>query len=162
MPDITYTTPQGLELQWAMRLLVRIGPAQDLGECTEGWRSNYPILGGTFQGPALSGQVLPGGADQFLLRRDGVGELDARYSLLTDQGELINIRNLGLLVLDEQGQRLSDAGVWPLPAEHYRCTCSPRFQVAEGRLSELRQHMFIGKVCYPSDDQVQIDCYQLA
>jgi hypothetical protein len=162
MSETTDWTSERPDLRWVMTLQVRIAPSEDLGECAEGWRSNYPILGGTFEGPGLRGQVLPGGADQFLQRRDGVGELDARYSLLTEEGERINIRNLGLLVLDEEGHRLSDEGVWPLAAERYRCSCSPRFQVAEGRLSWLREHMFIGNVSYPSEDQVQIDCYRLA
>lgn len=145
-----------------MSLRVRIAPGQELGQCVEGQRINYPILGGTFEGPGLRGEVLAGGADQFLLRADGVGELDARYSLLSDRGERINIHNLGLLVLDEEG-RLQDAeGVWPLAPERYRCTCSPRFQVAAGRLDWLREDMFIGKVSYPGVDEVWIDCYRLA
>jgi hypothetical protein len=145
-----------------MTLQVNIAAPEDLGECCEGWRSNYPIIGGTFEGPGLRGRILPGGNDQYLQRRDGVGELDARYSLLTDEGERINIHNIGRLVLDEEGQRLSDAGVWPLAPERYQCSCSPIFQVAEGRLNGLRQHMFIGAVSYPADDQVHITCYRLA
>ncbi|MDP9524571.1 DUF3237 domain-containing protein, partial [Pseudomonas putida] len=90
-------TPQHV-LEWVMTLHVSIAAHEDLGQCSEGWRSNYPITGGTFEGPGVRGQVLPGGNDQFLLRGDGVGELDARYSLLTDKGERINIHNTGRLV----------------------------------------------------------------
>ncbi|MDP9524584.1 DUF3237 family protein [Pseudomonas putida] len=57
---------------------------------------------------------------------------------------------------------MSDAGVWPLAPDRYRCTCSPVFQVADGRLSWMRQHMFIGAVTYPSDGSVRITCYRLA
>lgn len=157
--NTTLVTPA---LVWIMTLRVRIAPGEGLGQCVEGQRVNYPILGGQFEGPDLRGEVLPGGADQFLLRPDGVGELDARYSLLTDRCERINIHNLGLLVLDAEGQRQDAEGVWPLAPERYRCTCTPRFQVAEGRLNGLREDMFIGKVVYPSADLVQIDCYRLA
>lgn len=148
-------------LDWIMSLWVRIAPGEDLGQCVEGQRSNYPILGGHFEGPDLRGKVLPGGADQFLLRPDGVGELDARYSLLSDHGERINIHNRGLLLLDEEGQRLEAEGIWPVAAEHYRCTCSPQFQVAEGRLAWLREEVFIGRVTYPSEEVVRIECYRL-
>ena len=148
-------------LTWVMTLRVRIGPGEELGRCVEGARTNYPILGGDFEGPGLVGWVLPGGADQYLLRPDGVGELDARYSLLSDRGERINIHNLGLLVLDEEGKRLEAEGQWPLAEERYRCSCSPRFQVAEGRLGWLREECFIGRVTYPSTEQVQIAVYRL-
>ncbi len=150
------------QLTWVMTLQVRIGPEETLGRCVEGERSNYPILGGIFEGPQLRGEVLAGGADHYLLRPDGVGELDARYSLLSDRGERINIHNLGLLVLDEEGKRLEAEGQWPLAPERYRCSCSPRFQVAAGRLDWLRETCFIGRVSYPQVDQVRIDCYRLA
>jgi len=148
-------------LDWIMSLWVRIAPGEDLGRCVEGQRSNYPILGGHFEGPDLRGEVLPGGADQYLLRPDGVGELDARYSLLSDRGERINIHNRGVLWLDEEGRRLEAEGIWPLAMERYRCSCSPTFQVARGRLEGLRQAVFIGRVHYPSVDWVRIDCYRL-
>ena len=40
--------------------------------------------------------MLPGGADWQILRGDGVSELEARYTLQTDDGALINVRNLAL------------------------------------------------------------------
>lgn len=148
-------------LTWVMTLRVQIGPGEELGRCVDGERANYPILGGDFEGPGLAGEVLPGGADQYLLRPDGVGELDARYSLLSDRGERINIHNLGLLVLDEEGKRQEAEGKWPLAEERYRCSCSPRFQVAEGRLRWLREECFIGRVIYPATELVQIAVYRL-
>lgn len=149
-------------LVWSLSLRVRIAPGEALGDCVEGQRFNYPILGGSFEGPEVRGEVLAGGADQFLLRPDGVGELDARYSLLSDRGERINIHNCGVLVLDEEGRRQEAQGLWPLARERYRCSCSPRFQVAAGRLSGLRDAVFIGTVTYPTTDWVYIDCYRLA
>ncbi|GAB7532628.1 DUF3237 domain-containing protein [Pseudomonas sp. 3A(2025)] len=140
---------------------------QTLGECADGQRSNYPILGGRFEGAAtggqvLRGEVLPGGADFYRQRADGVGELDARYSLRTEQGELINIHNTGLIVMSEQGQALEAQGLWPIDEAHYRCTCTPRFQVPRGRLDGLGQGTFIGRAVYPTADQVVIHCYRLA
>jgi hypothetical protein len=38
--------------------------------------------------------VLSGGADWQLIRHDGVAELDARYTLQTDDGAVIHVRNL--------------------------------------------------------------------
>ncbi|MBN2992205.1 DUF3237 domain-containing protein [Pseudomonas cedrina subsp. fulgida] len=151
------------ELEWVLTLRVDIGPGQLLGDSLAGHRSNYPIVGGDFSGQGeLKGQVLAGGDDFFVLRRDGVGQLDARYSLRSDRGELINVRNRGLLTLSEHGQQLERAGQWPLPEHEYRCSCSPAFEVPNGRLDWLIRSHFIGRVHYPTASRVVIDCYRLA
>jgi hypothetical protein len=152
-----YETPR---LQPVMSLEVEIAPGDALGRCADGLRSNYRILGGHFEGPQLRGEVLPGGADFYLQRHDGIGDLDARYSLRTDQGELINIYNRGLLLLTERGKQLEAEGCMLLPISEYRCTCTPVFQAA-GRLAWLTQDTFIGRVTYPWETRVVIDCYRL-
>jgi hypothetical protein len=53
-----------------------------------------PIIGGEFSGPQMRGKILTGGADWQILRTDGVSELEARYTLATDDGALISVRNL--------------------------------------------------------------------
>lgn len=147
-------------LQRVLTLRVAIGPGVMLGDSVDGVRCNYPIVGGTFEGVGVSGQVLAGGEDLFLLRPDGVGQLDARYSLRTDQGELINLLNRGLLNMTEYGRQLEREGQWPIPEAEYRCTCTPVFQVPKGRLDWLSRASFIGLVQYPSADQVVIRCYR--
>lgn len=162
---MTSTAQTGLgvpSLEWVMSIQVAIATQDRLGVCTDGERSNYRILGGHFQGLDVRGEVLAGGADFYLQRSDGVGELDARYSLLSDRGELINIHNSGLIVLSDSGRELQAQGIWPLPEHHYRCSCSPRFQVASGRLAWLTRSVMIGKVSYPAADQVAIHCYRIA
>lgn len=147
-------------LQRVLTLRVEIGTEQRLGDSQGGLRSNYSIIGGEFSGLDLEGQVLPGGADFYLQRPDGTGELDARYSLRTTQGELINLHNLGLLTLTERGRQLERQSQWPLPEDQYHCTCTPRFQVPKGRLEWLVRTSFIGLVHYPSASEVLIRCYR--
>lgn len=155
------TYPQAAQLEHAMTLDVLIDQGEVLGRCADGYRVNYPILGGTFEGRGVSGRILPGGADTYRLRPDGVGELDARYSLMSADGDLINIHNIGLLSLTEQGKVMESRDIWPVPEAEYHCTCTPRFQVAEGALSWLGQQTFIGRVHYPSADRVLIHCFAL-
>jgi len=162
---MTTTAQTGLgvpTLEWVMSLQVAIAPGDGLGACPDGQRSNYRILGGHFQGLDVGGEVVAGGADFYLQRHDGVGELDARYSLRSDRGEWINVHNTGLIVLGDRGRELEAQGIWPIPEQEYRCTCSPRFQVASGRLGWLTRSVMIGKVSYPAVDQVAIHCYRLA
>ncbi len=64
-----------------------------IGESKYGGRNIVPILGGSFEGPNIKGEVLPGGADWQLKRPDGDTELCARYTLKTDDGYYIQVTN---------------------------------------------------------------------
>ncbi|HUZ33630.1 MAG TPA: DUF3237 domain-containing protein [Xanthobacteraceae bacterium] len=83
-----------LELIFAANVLV--GPPLNFGDVGKGGRRVVPITGGEFSGPNVRGRVLAGGADWQVLRSDGVAELEAHYSLQTDDGALIEVKNLGL------------------------------------------------------------------
>jgi len=87
-------TPPQLEFAFAAR--VTVSAPLDLGDVGKGGRRIVPITGGEFSGPQLRGTVIPGGADWQVLRHDGVAELEARYTLRTDDGALIYVRNLAL------------------------------------------------------------------
>ncbi len=82
-------------LEFIFGAQVTVGPPQDLGVFNKGRRRVVPITGGEFSGPALRGVVLPG-ADWQLIRGDGVAELDARYTLRTDDGASIFVHNHAL------------------------------------------------------------------
>ncbi|HMK70196.1 MAG TPA: DUF3237 domain-containing protein [Xanthobacteraceae bacterium] len=87
-------TPPQLEFIFAAR--VTVDQPLDLGDVGKGSRRIVAIVGGEFAGPQLRGTVLPGGADWQVLRQDGVAELEARYTLRTDDGALIYVRNCAL------------------------------------------------------------------
>jgi len=86
--------PPRLELIFAAHVLV--GAPLDLGDVGKGGRSIVPITGGEFFGPNIRGKVVPGGADWQILRSDGVAELEARYTLQTDDSARIYVRNQAL------------------------------------------------------------------
>ncbi len=68
----------------------------DFGLTPMGHRRVVNIRGGHFEGDLVSGIVLPGGADWQWVRTDGTIDLDARYTLKTDAGELIQVTSQGL------------------------------------------------------------------
>ena len=72
-----------------------LAPPQELGDTPLGRRRIIAITGGRFSGARLSGRVLPGGADWQVIRSDGVADLDARYTLETNDGALIYVHNRG-------------------------------------------------------------------
>src|SRR5262245_51670083 len=84
------------ELSFVFELRARVGPPQEFGKTPRGWRRIVPIIGGTFAGPGMKGRVLPGGADWQIVREDGLNELDTRYVLETDTGQIIYVQNRGI------------------------------------------------------------------
>lgn len=72
-----------LELQVAFDSMLNIG------KTVLGRRRIAPILGGSFEGDRLRGQVLPGGADWVINRPDGAMAIDVRISLKTHDDALI-------------------------------------------------------------------------
>jgi hypothetical protein len=84
------------QLQFVFAAHVTVDAPLDLGDVGKGGRRIVPITGGDFSGPQIRGTVLPGGADWQVLRHDGVAELEARYTLRTDDDALIYVRNVAL------------------------------------------------------------------
>lgn len=85
-----------MTLQPLLRAEITLAAPQELGDAPLGRRRIIPITGGRFRGERLAGRVLPGGADWQIVRGDGVSQLEARYTLETDDGALIYVRNVGL------------------------------------------------------------------
>jgi hypothetical protein len=71
--------------------VVRLAAPELIGPVPEGLRANFYVTGGEVSGPRLQGRVRAVGADWFLLRRDGVGQLDVRTTIETHDGALIDV-----------------------------------------------------------------------
>ena len=78
-----------------MSLAVDVGDVVSMGAAPLGERRVIGILGGTFEGPRMRGEVLPGGADWQIARTDGVLDLDARYALKEQAGGIIRVVSQG-------------------------------------------------------------------
>lgn len=115
-------------LEFTMEARVTIAAALDLGA-----RRIIPITGGTFEGPGLRGSVIPGGADWQVIRPDGVTELEARYTLITEAGGLIYVMNRGI----RHG--------WPAEkSQQYYFRTAPVFETAVPELAWMTRSIFIG------------------
>lgn len=71
---------------------VTLGSSISVGASKRGTRNIIPITGGSFSG-RFKGTVLPGGADYQLI--GGSTVLDARYTLKSEDGEFLLVRNCG-------------------------------------------------------------------
>jgi hypothetical protein len=84
-------------------------------------RGNRQILlgdSGSFKGERLQGIIQPYGADWFLVRPDGVGELDVRVTLQTDDDALIYMRSEGFLKYSRENAKKVLSGEAD-PADYY-------------------------------------------
>ena len=132
-------TPQ-LELIFAAE--VSVSPPLDCGDVGKGMRRIVPITGGEFSGPNIRGKVLPGGADWQVLRSDGTAELEARYTLRTDEGVLIYVRNHGLRHGPPDVVAALAAGRPVHPARYY-FRGATFFETSDARYAWLTKHIIV-------------------
>ena len=130
-------------LTHAMTLRVQVGTPLEVGQVPRGRRRVIPILGGTFEGPTIRGNVLPGGADWQIVRPDGLAELDTRYALQTDSGSLIYIQNAGIRHASPEVTKKLLAGEPVDPSQVYFKTV-PIFETAAPELQWLTRAIFVG------------------
>jgi hypothetical protein len=83
------------QLEFLMNIAADVGELQTMGGGPLGERRVVAITGGTFEGPGLKGEVVPGGADWQIVRADGVLDIDARYALRASGGALVRVVSQG-------------------------------------------------------------------
>ncbi len=86
-----------LALTLLARVRVGIGEPFDVGRVPEGRRRVIPIASGVVEGDAISGEVVPLGADWNLARTDGSETVSARYLIRTHDGVLLSVFNEGVI-----------------------------------------------------------------
>ena len=117
---------------------ITLAPPQELGDTPQGRRRIIGITGGRFTGERLSGRVLPGGADWQVIRSDGVADLDARYTLETEDGARIYVRNRGLRHGPAEVIKRLAAGEAVDPKTYYMRT-TPSFETGDARYAWLNR-----------------------
>ena len=109
-----------------------IGPPVAVGETPAGKTRFIPITGGTFEGPRITGEVIPGGADWQTVRPDGVTLVEAIYAIRARDGAVISVRNRGLVTPQDDGRR-------------YVRTV-PSFEAPAGPHDWLNRSVFVGTI----------------
>jgi hypothetical protein len=127
-----------LTLQPLLRAEIMLAPPQELGAAPLGRRRIVPITGGRFRGERLSGRVLPGGADWQIVSGDGVSQLEARYTLETDDGALVYVRNVGLRHGPPEVLARLAAGE-PVDASLYYMRTTPTFETGAAKYQWLNR-----------------------
>lgn len=130
------------QLEFAFEATITLDPPQELGMTAYGKRRIIPITGGTFAGPNIKGSILPGGADWQTVRVDGTADLEARYTLKTDDGVLIYINNKGIRTGKPEVLARLGKGEKVDPSEYYMRTYAT-FEVTGEKYAWLAKSVFV-------------------
>lgn len=117
--------------------------AQGLGQTPAGNRKIVKVTGGSFIGPRIRAEVLPGGGDWALTRGDGVLILDVRLTLRTDDGALVFMTYDGMRHGPPEVMARLARGAVVDPSEMY-FRISPRFETADPRHDWLNRVIAVG------------------
>ena len=124
-------------------LQVDVSTPQVLSQGPRGTRRVVPILGGSAQGDGWTARVLPGGSDFQLISSDTLSELDARYGLETDAGDLIYVQNRAVRAAPPEVMARLLRGEAVDPAQiYFRCT--PSFETNSAALRWINERLFVG------------------
>lgn len=135
--------PAAPALTLALEAHVELGPPMELGQVPRGRRRIIPIIGGTFEGSGIKGRVLNNGADWQIVRADGFAELDTRYALQTDAGQIIYVQNKGMRHAPPDILKRLNSGEAVDPALVYFRTV-PEFETSAPDLQWLTRSIFVG------------------
>ncbi len=125
------------------RLEATLGQALDVGDIAQGRRRIVPLTGGTFTGPEIKGELLPGGsADWQIVLPDGTALGDIRYTLQTDRGDLLYVQSRG--VRHGSAEVLARLGRGEdVDASEYTFRTSTQIETAAADLDWLNKGIFV-------------------
>jgi hypothetical protein len=132
-----------LKSEFLFEVEATLDDPQMVGTTPQGARMIYPVLSGTFSGPKFKGEVLPFGADWMLMDAGGVGEIDVRITLKTDEGEFLYVYYRGVLNISPDVMIKIQAGEAVDPSEYYFRT-TPVFETGSEKLGWLNHIVCVG------------------
>lgn len=141
-------SPPELEFLFEARVQLHLPPI-NVGTMPEGERVVFTVQGGTFEGPHLSGRVVPdSGADWVLVRSDGSAKLDVRFCLQTHDNALIYLYWQGRFWSEPEDreyafdvQKCDDpSGAW-----RYYFRATPYFETSDKRYAWLNNIVAVTK-----------------
>ncbi|MDL4815137.1 DUF3237 domain-containing protein [Actinomadura opuntiae] len=127
-------------------IVVDLDPPLDFGRGPAGRRMLFGSAGGTFEGPDLRGDVLPGGGDWALFRPGGTMVLDVRLTLRTDDGVLIHMTYGGRFTTPPElrAEMADPAGRHRVDPSRYYFRTSPFFETGAERYAWLNDIVCVG------------------
>ena len=145
-----------IDVEPLFEVRAEVGDVVSLGVAPGGERRVVEITGGTFEGAALRGMVLPGGADWQWRFADGTLGIDAHYLLRETSGALIEVRSQGVRAAPPAVMERLARGEDVDPADYYFRTAM-RFTTGDARFGWLNRTLAIARAARrPSRVELQV------
>jgi hypothetical protein len=123
---------------------MKLAPTLDLGDTPAGSRRVFTVLGGSFAGDRLHGEVLPqAGSDLLLVGADGSSRQDVRLILQTDDESLILMTYRGVRHASPEVNCLIACGERVDPSRYYLRT-APFFETSSPKYAWLNKLVSVG------------------
>lgn len=150
------TMLQAPKLAFFADLSIQVGPAHEIGTTPAGNRRVIPILGGQVRGDGWTARVIPGGADFQAIVSPTLAQLDARYVIETDAGDLVYVVNRALRSASPETTRKLIRGEPVDPSQVY-FRCVPSFETSSPALAWINERIFVGTgVRRPEEVQISV------
>ncbi|TGE00550.1 DUF3237 domain-containing protein [Methylobacterium nonmethylotrophicum] len=136
--------PLPLSTEFLFRLTLAVAAPQGIGPSRGADLRVVPVTGGTFEGPRLSGEVLPGPAGDWLrVEPDGTTHLDVRLTLRAAGGGLVYCQYTGLRAGPPEVLARLGRGEAVAPDSYYFRT-AVRFETGAPDLAWLNRLIAVG------------------
>lgn len=150
-----------LEMEHVTSYRATLAEPEVIGPVAEGLRLNMYVTGGQAEGPKIKGKILPVGADWLTVRMDGVGILDVRGTLQTDDGALIYTYYTGIADMGPDGYQNFLNGS-PPPPDGIDLRIRPSYQTSHPDYLWLNRGFFVGVgKAFMDRGEVQYDIYRV-
>jgi hypothetical protein len=132
-----------IELRPLFSIFLEVPDSLVVGKTPAGlFRRLTPVIGGSFTGDRLSGQVISGN-DAVLVRDDGTARIDCRCVLQTVDGEALFMTYQGLRTPPRQARAAAGAIESVVPGtEYFRCAF--QFETASEPLAWINDIIAVG------------------
>jgi Protein of unknown function (DUF3237) len=132
-----------LRSEFLFTMTVTVSALLDIGQVPSCLRHIDMLGAGTFSGPRLSGEVLPGGMDQKTFRADGAMNPNVRLILKTDDQALVYMHYTGIRYGTPEVMARIAAGEVVDPSEYYLRN-TPYFETASPKYDWLNRIVAVG------------------
>jgi Protein of unknown function (DUF3237) len=124
------------ELRYSFKIVAEVGVFLPLEQRSQELLEFIPITGGSVSGE-VEGVVKPGGGDWCLTRADETYQVEARYLIETNKGDIIDVVNVGYL------RHIDGESGGPEDMKYFMST--PRFRTTSPQFQWLTRSVFVGR-----------------
>jgi Protein of unknown function (DUF3237) len=150
----------GVGLEFEFEYVARVKPPVAIGPGPHGMRMFFETLDGEVVGERISGRVLTGGGDWFLLGPDGWGRLDARAQFETSDGAVIYASYSGHVEMSEAVQAAIGTGGGTEFGDQYM-RAAVQLETGDPRYAWVNHTVFIYQGRFAPDSGVQARIYRV-